>query len=109
MAGSKYSYGDIMRMNEAEFLAVAGTTVANKAWLKEAAGRTEIRKSYPRKSEWNEEKQKYVSVADKSKKPTIKTVPISFMSLKKAYCEEILKLEKKVQHKETFRDRLMNL
>lgn len=109
MAGSKYSYGDIMRMNEAEFLAVAGTTVANKAWLKEAAGRTEIRKSYPRKSEWNEEKLKYVSVADKSKKPTIKTVPISFMSLKKAYCEEVLKLEKKVQKKETFRDRLMNL
>lgn len=109
MAGSKYSYGDVMRMNEAEFLAVAGTTVANKEWLKEAAQRTEVRKTYPRKQEWNEEKQRYTSVADKSKKPTIKTAPISFMSLKKAYCEEVLKLEKKVQKKETFRDRLMNL
>lgn len=106
MAGSKYSYGDVMRMNEAEFIAVAG---ANKAWLKEAAQRTEVRKTYPRKQEWNEEKQRYTSVADKSKKPTIKTAPISFMSLKKAYCEEVLKLEKKVQKKETFRDRLMNL
>lgn len=106
MAGSKYSYGDIMRMNEAEFIAVA---VANKAWLKEAAQRTEARKTYPRKTEWNEEKQRYTSVADKSKKPTVKVAPISFMSLKKAYCEEVLKLEKKVSKKETFRDRLMNL
>ena len=106
MAGSKYSYGDIMRMNEAEFIAVAGK---DKEWLKEAAQRTEVRKTYPRKHEWNEEKQRYTSVADKSKIPAISIVPISFMSLKKAYCEEILKLEKKVQKKETFRDRLMKL
>lgn len=105
MAGSKYSYGDITRMNEAEFLAVAGK---DKEWLKEACQRTEVRKTYPRKPEWNEEKQKYTFVADKSKKANITTSPISFMSLKKAYCEEVLKLEKKPR-KETFRDRLMKL
>lgn len=106
MAGSKYSYGDVMRMNEAEFVAVAGK---DKEWLKEACQRTEVRKTYPRKMEWNEEKLRYRSVADKSKIPTVSIVPISFMSLKKAYCEEVLKLEKKVQKKETFRDRMMNL
>lgn len=105
MAGSKYSYGDITRMSEAEFLAVAGK---DKEWLKEACQRTEVRKTYPRKPEWNEEKQKYTFVADKSKKANITTSPISFMSLKRAYCEEVLKLEKKPR-KETFRDRLMNL
>ena len=105
MAGSKYSYGDVMRMNEAEFIAVAGK---DKEWLKEAAQRTEVRKTYPRKMEWNEELQKYTFVADKSKKANISTSPISFMSLKRAYCEEVLKLEKK-PGKETFRDRLMKL
>lgn len=105
MAGSKYSYGDIIRMNEAEFIAVAGK---DKEWLKEACQRTEARKTYPRKQEWNEEKQKYTYVADKSKKANITTAPISFMSLKRAYCEEVLKLEKK-PGKETFRDRLMKL
>ena len=92
-------------MNEAEFLAVAGK---DKEWLKEACQRTEVRETYPRKPEWNEKLQKYTYVADKSKKANITTAPISFMSLKKAYCEEVLKLEKKPR-KETFRDRMMNL
>ena len=106
MAGSKYSYGDIIRMSEAEFVAIAGK---DKEWLKEACQRTEVRETYPRKPEWNEKLQKYTYVADKSKKANISTAPISFMSLKRAYCEEVLKLEKKVQKKETFRDRMMNL
>ena len=105
MAGSKYSYGDIMRMSEAEFIAIAGK---DKEWLKEACQRTEVRETYPRKPEWNEKLQKYTYVADKSKKANISTAPISFMSLKRAYCEEVLKLEKK-PGKETFRDRLMKL
>ena len=105
MAGSKYSYGDIMRMSEAEFIAIAGK---DKEWLKEACQRTEARETYPRKPEWNEKLQKYTFVADKSKKANITTSPISFMSLKRAYCEEVLKLEKK-PGKETFRDRLMKL
>ena len=105
MAGSKYSYGDIIRMSEAEFVAIAGK---DKEWLKEACQRTEVRETYPRKPEWNEKLQKYTYVADKSKKANISTAPISFMSLKKAYCEEVLKLEKK-PGKETFRDRLMKL
>lgn len=105
MAGSKYSYGDIIRMSEAEFVAVAGK---DKEWLKEACQRTEVRETYPRKPEWNEKLQKYTYVADKSKKANISTAPISFMSLKRAYCEEVLKLEKK-PGKETFRDRLMKL
>ena len=92
-------------MSEAEFIAIAGK---DKEWLKEACQRTEVRKTYPRKPEWNEEKQKYTFVADKSKKASITTSPISFMSLKRAYCEEVLKLEKK-PGKETFRDRLMKL
>ena len=105
MAGSKYSYGDIIRMSEAEFVAIAGK---DKEWLKEACQRTEVRETYPRKPEWNEKLQKYTYVADKSKKANISTAPISFMSLKRAYCEEVLKLEKK-PGKETFRDRLMKL
>lgn len=105
MAGSKYSYGDIIRMSEAEFTAIAGK---DKEWLKEACQRTEVRETYPRKPEWNEKLQKYTYVADKSKKANITTAPISFMSLKRAYCEEVLKLEKK-PGKETFRDRLMKL
>ena len=103
---SKYSYREIMAMNEAEFLAIASTS---KEWLKEAVARTEVRKSYPRKHEWSEEKNRYVSVADKSQKPTIKTVPISFMGIKMAFAVEVLKLEKASQHKETFRDRILSL
>ena len=106
---SKYSYREIMAMNEAEFLAIASTSEKNKVWLKDAVARTEVRKSYPRKHEWSEEKNRYVSVADKSQKPTIKTVPISFMGIKKAFAVEVLKLEKASQHKETFRDRILSL
>ena len=48
--------------------------------------------------------------ADKTQKPTIKVKEITFFELKSAYCEEVLKLEKKQpEKKETFRDRMKNL
>ena len=41
---SKYSYREIMAMNEAEFIAIASTSEKNKEWLKEAVARTEVLK-----------------------------------------------------------------
>lgn len=103
---SKYSYREVMNMNEKEFGAIATTNAANKAWMKEAIKRVEIRKSYPRIAVFSEEKGKIVYVADKTKKATTKQVPISFMSLKKAFCTEVLKLEFSTPKKqETFRER----
>lgn len=109
MATIKYTYAEIMVMDEKTFNALA-TSSGNKEWLKEAATRTEIRKTYPRMAVWNEEKGKNVYIADKSKKPKTKTAPISFLSLKKAYCVEVLKIQKKsAAKKETFRDRIAAL
>lgn len=109
MASHKYSYADIMAMNEKTFTDFVNAA-NNKEWLKEAANRTETRKTYPRMKVWSEEKGKNVYVADKSKKAKVKTAPISFFSIKKAYCDEILKIQKKGNaKKETFRDRIAAL
>lgn len=105
MATNKYTYAMVMALDESSFTTLA--TSKNKEWLEEAVTRTETRKSYPRVSVWNEEKQKYTHVADKSKKPTVKVCAISFFSLKKAFCEEVLKIEKATAKKKpTFRERM---
>lgn len=105
MATNKYTYAMVLAMDETSFTTLA--TAKNKEWLEEAVTRKEARKQYPRIPVWNEEKQKYTHVADKSKKPTVKMVDISFFSLKKAFCEEVLKIEKASSKKKpTFRERM---
>lgn len=105
MATNKYTYAMVMAMDETSFTTLA--TSKNKEWLEEAVNRTEARKQYPRVSVWSDEKQKYVHIADKTKKPTVKMVAISFFTLKKAFCEEVLKIEKiGAKKKPTFRERM---
>lgn len=104
MANNKYTYATVMAMDETTFTTLAVSK--NKEWLAEALERTEARKQYPRIAVWNEEKGKNVFVADKTKKPTVKVAPISFLSLKKAFCDEVLKIEATSTTKPTFRERM---
>ena len=108
MATKKYTYADVMKMKEVEFKALIHSKPEYKAWLTEAVERTEAREIYPRMKVWSEDKQKFVYVADKSKRPVIKSAPISFFTLKSEFCAEMLKIEKKQDTaKPTFRDRLL--
>lgn len=59
------------------------------AWLKEIASKQTECKVYPRKKITNEE-GKVVSVADKSKEPTIEKRPISFIEIKTAFVEKFM-------------------
>lgn len=105
MATNKYTYAVVLAMDETAFTALA--TSKNKEWLDEAVTRTEPRKTYPRIAVWSDEKQKNVYIADKTRKPIVKMAAISFFSLKKAFCEEVLKIEKVSDKKKpTFRDRM---
>lgn len=104
MAKNTYTYAVIMAMKESDFTTLA--TSKDKDWLDAATERVEPRKVYPRMAVWSEEKSKMVYLADKSKKPTIKMSPISFFSLKKAFCEEVLKIAPVENKKQTFRDRM---
>lgn len=104
---SKLTYALVMAMKEDTFKVEATSNETKRKWLEEAVTRSEVRKVYPRIRVYDEEKDKYIYVADKTQKPSIKTSPISFFSLKKAYCEEVLKIEKASTKKETFRDRLI--
>ena len=103
---AKKSYSDVMAMKEGEFFALVITEGAQD-WMKEAVKRLEVRKSFPRKpvldamgnpvKKINKSGKEYVvTKADKNAKPSIKHSPISFFSIKKAFCEEVLKIEKKV-------------
>lgn len=96
---------EVMAMKEADFMELAKNDIE---WLKKAAKRKEDRKSYPRVKATNK-KGKVVYVADKSQEPRISKSPISFMSLKKAYCVEVLKLEAAPAKTPTFRDRIAKL
>ena len=104
MAKNTYTFAVVMAMKESDFTALAISK--DKEWLEAAVTRKEARKVYPRVSVWNEEKQKYTHVADRTKKPNIKMSPISFFSLKKAFCEEVLKIAPVENKKPTFRDRM---
>lgn len=76
------------------------------AEVNEIAGRYTEQKVYPKMRRWNEEKEKYTYVADKSKAPKIKSKPITFFEVKAAVCNEVLKIEKKKPAKKTtFRER----
>lgn len=112
MANNTITYQDIMKLKEAqfaEFIQKAGEP-SYIEWVKKASKRTEERKNYPRTKVWDAEKGDFVLKADKSRKPNITQSPISFMSLKKAFCEECLGIQKKAPtKKETFRDRFANL
>jgi len=101
---NKYTYAMVMAMDESTFTTLAISK--NKEWLAEALNRTETRKQYPRIPVWSEEKGKNIYVADKTKKPTVKVSPISFFTLKKAFCDEVLKLEPKSQEQDNFRSRM---
>ena len=80
-------------------------------WLKEEVAKTTMEKRYPRVKVWDEAKQKYVSKADKSKKPVMVEVPITFVEVKKDFMEkffpEAIVGDKK--KKPTFHDKIANL
>ena len=70
-------------------------------WLKKAAASKTVCEVYPKTKVAKKDedgnvlytkkgKVRYVSVADKSKKPTTKSVPITFVELKKAFCERYM-------------------
>jgi hypothetical protein len=109
---NEITYQDIMKLKEAQFTAFiqqAGEP-SYIEWVKKASQRTEERKNYPRVKVWDAEKNDFVMRADKSRQPRVTQSPISFMSLKKAFCEECLGIQKKAPvKKETFRDRFANL
>lgn len=110
MATKELTRETVMALKEDAFFNLCKLEADYKTWLKEALNRTETRKTYPRKKFWNEEKQKFTYIADKSKKPIFKTAPISFFTLKAAFCDEMLGMEKKVTEKPvSFRDRLAAL
>lgn len=58
-------------------------------WLKNKAAEKVDYKVYPRVKKVNEN-GKTVSVADKTQEPTIKKEKISFIQIKKAFCEEFM-------------------
>lgn len=104
---AKLTYADVMKMNEGAFFALVINEGAQD-WMKDAIKRKEVRKSYPRKAVMDEYgnpikklnksgKEYTVTEADKSKKPSIKHSPISFFSIKKAFCVEVLHIEKVAQ------------
>lgn len=110
------TYAEVMKMNEAQFFALVIQQGAQE-WMKKAVERVEVRKSYPRVAVKDEQgnpikkinkagKEYTVTCADKSRKPSIKHSPISFFSIKKAFCEEVLGIEKVVKEDvSTFRGR----
>ena len=112
----EYTYEEVMALKEGEFDALVEEMNALD-WYENALNRKEARETYPRKKVLDEQgnpikkinksgKEYTVTEADYSRKPTIKNVPISFFTLKKAFCEEVLGLEKKeVVKPETFRER----
>ena len=79
-------------------------------WLKKEAAKTVDYKVYPRVKKVNED-GKTVSVADKSQKPTIKKEKISFIQIKKAFCEEFMpeKLPEKKDKKPTMYELIAKL
>ena len=114
-----YTYEEIMKLEEVPFFAVVVEEFNAKEWLKEALTRKEKRETYPRKKVLDANgnpiqkiskkngKPYFVMEADYSKKPSLKMSKISFFSVKKAFCEEVLHLEKKTPEvKETFRTRM---
>ena len=79
-------------------------------WLKAECAKTTTAERYPRIKVWDEKKQKYVSKADRSQKPTYEEVPITFVEVKKHFMEtffpnEIVGKKKKP----TFHERIANL
>ena len=112
----EFTYEEVMALKEGEFDALVEEMNALD-WYEKALDRKEARETYPRKKVLDEQgnpikkinksgKEYTVTEADYSRKPTIKNVPISFFSLKKAFCEEVLGLEKKApEAKENFRTR----
>lgn len=103
---NKHTYREVMNMNEEAFTNLVCSNAAGRAWVKEAADRTEVRRSYPRKDVYDEKKGKVIYVADKTATPVENVVPISFMSLKKAYCAEVAKIAPAAKSSETFRERM---
>lgn len=79
-------------------------------WLKEECAKTTTVERYPRIKVWDEKKQKYVSKADKTQKPTYEEVPITFVEVKRDFMatffpEEVVGKQKKP----TFHERIANL
>ena len=59
------------------------------AWLKDMAKKTEMVEEYPKKIVIDENGREK-AVADKSKKAKLVEKPISFLTLKKAFCEKFM-------------------
>ena len=121
MAAKKheYTYAMVMALKEDAFKSLIKAEKATE-WAEEALTRTEERRTYPRKKLYDNAGNKIMaisektgkmyhkSVADKSRPPKITYSEISFMGLKKAFCEEVLGIEPVEQTKKpTFRDRLL--
>lgn len=75
-------------------------------WLKAELAKTTTQKTYPRKKATNEAGKK-VSVADKSKEPTIIERPITFIEVRTAFVEKFMPefAPKKKEKKPTMYDR----
>lgn len=114
-------YSELFQMKEVDFINWVKGNPEYKAWAKEALTRTEIRKTYPRKKVYDDNGnvvkevskktgKEYVKYeADYSKKPKITEVPISFVSLKKAFAFECLGVEPVAKvEKDTFRNRILD-
>ena len=82
------------------------------AWLKLELSLKEPVKVYPRKKTINENGKK-VSVADKSKPYTVEMKPVSFITVKRRFCEvfmpEVLPVKQEKPKKPSMRDRVANL
>lgn len=79
-------------------------------WLKKTASQKTKCEVYPRMKVVNE-KDKTVSVADKSKEPKIEERPISFIEIKNAFCAEFMPelLPKKKNNKPTMYELIASL
>lgn len=97
MAKKKYVYKDIKLEDIIDYC----TANNQVAWLKETAAKEVEVEVYPRKKEialdengnpklTKKGKVKYVSVADKSKKPKKEKQPISFMQLKYEFASKFM-------------------
>ena len=99
---------EIKHINDIDVDFVFDWCEANGAndWLKAELAKTTTQKTYPRKKVTNADGKK-VSVADKSKEPTMIEKPITFIEVRTAFVEKFMPefAPKKKEKKPTMYDR----
>lgn len=110
MAKKQVSFQSVMKMKEDVFFQFVADN-GHAEQIKPILRRKTEQKVYPKVLKPSKKiPEKMTYQADKTQKPKITVKPITFFEVKSAYCEEVLKLEKKQpEKKETFRERWINM